>query len=154
MRHWIVASVAAVLLSGCGSGSTDFGQNFVGTWNGVFLEMVGTQSFTVSQSISITVTGANSLTLAGVSNVAFFCSNGSGPPATATSATEFSGGTLTCPPVANGIGCPATNDVQTTSYRGGSGTLNGTVLTIVLTGTDACSSGTSTNFTQTFTGSR
>ncbi len=152
MRRGVLAVVAAVFLGACGS--DDFGQNFVGTWNGILSEAVGAESFSFSQTVSITEPGKNSLTLGGVGSLPVFCSDGSGLPATATSATEFSGGTHACPPVQNGIACPGANSSQTTTFRGGSGTLTGSVLTVVLAGSDTCSDGRTINFTQTFTGSK
>ena len=154
MRGIILGTVVAVLVGACGGGTTDWATNFAGTWDGILAESLGSLSSSFSAEILITLGGGNSLVLAS-STSGPLCQNGSGPPATATSASEFSGGQLACPAIHNGeFSGTCQNATETWTYSGGSGRLSGTVLTVVLAGSDVCSDGSSLNFTQTFTGAK
>ncbi len=129
--------VAAALLCACGtggSGTTDFAQNFVGTWSGMTTLVVNGQAQTGGLiQLAISETGANALTIGAI------CPDGlhsSGPPATAGTATAFTIHAYACP-VTGGGACSSIVENLTS----GSASLSGTDLTGAYSGTQTCDSG-------------
>jgi hypothetical protein len=101
MRQAILATVAAVVLGGCGngtgtmdSGTTDWAPDFVGTWNGTTTTMASGQTTALAGYVVITSPGVNALT------IGHACPDGlntSGPPATVVADRQFNVEAYSCP---------------------------------------------------------
>jgi hypothetical protein len=116
-----------VLLAGlaaCGGGADgpDYASAFVGAWTGTAsATSAGNTNTADNVVLHISTNGTNSL------QVADICEDGSGPAATATSATGFSIGSRTCAPAA----VPGCSSVIL-AVASGTGNISGTTLTVAM----------------------
>jgi hypothetical protein len=131
----VLLGLLTLAMAGCSnepvtttSTTTDFTSAFTGNWVGSTTITVAGQSSTNGETLVPMIrTGINALTVGGL------CDDASGPPATVTSATTFTIGSTTCPPVAV-TGCSSV----VLSTQSGRGLLSDSAaLVIIINGTIA-----------------